>query len=73
MDMWTQADREIHRDTRKRYPSDLSDGEWTLTVPFFATYCPLSATIRSIVEACLCLIAAAGGSGRACPHQGFRA
>ena len=55
--MWTQADREIHRETRKRYPSDLTDGEWALTVPFFATYRPLSTTIRAIVEACLYLVA----------------
>jgi putative transposase len=55
--MWTQADRQIHHVTRKRYPSDLSDGEWTLTIPFFAAYRPLSTTIREIVEACLCLVA----------------
>src|SRR3954465_13550400 len=57
MGMWTQADREIHQETRKRYPSDLTDGEWALTVPFFATYRPLSTTIRAIVEACLYLVA----------------
>ena len=55
--MWTQTDREIHRESRKRYPSDLTDGEWALTVPFFATYRPLSTTIRAIVEACLYLVA----------------
>src|SRR3954470_20185763 len=55
--MWTQADREIHRETRKRHPSDLTDGEGALTMPFFATYRPLSATIRAIVEACLYLVA----------------
>ena len=55
--MWTQADREIHRETKKRYPSDLSDREWALTIPFFATCRPLSATIRAIVEACLYLVA----------------
>src|SRR3954463_15290105 len=57
MGMWTQADREIHRETRKRYPSDLTDGEWALTVPFFAAYRPLSTTIRAIVDACLYLVA----------------
>src|SRR3954451_1054636 len=57
MGMWTQADREIHREIRKRYPSDLTDGEWALTAPFFATYRPLSTTIRAIVEACLYLVA----------------
>jgi putative transposase len=57
MGMWTQADREIHHETRKRYPSDLTDGEWALTVPFFATCRPLSTTIRAIVEACLYLVA----------------
>src|SRR3954453_303034 len=57
MGMWTQTDREIHHETRKRYPSDLTDGEWALTVPFFATYRPLSTTTRAIVEACLYLVA----------------
>src|SRR3954447_7250943 len=57
MGMWKQADREIHREIRKRYPSDLTDGEWALTTPFFATYRPLSTTIRAIVEACLYLVA----------------
>src|SRR3954451_16384382 len=57
MGMWTQGDREIHHETRKRYPSGLTDGEWALTVPFFATYRPLSTTIRAIVEACLYLVA----------------
>src|SRR3954469_5952017 len=66
--MWTQVDREIHRETRKRYPSDLSDGEWELTLPFFATYRPLSATIRAIVEACLYLVAE-GRRWRALPKD----
>src|SRR3954451_6588821 len=69
MGMWTQTDRKIHHDTRKRYPSDLTDGEWALTVPFFATYRPLSTTIRAIVEACLYLVAE-GCRWRALP-QGF--
>ena len=68
--MWTQADREIHRETRKRYPSDLTDGEWALTMPFFATYRPLSATIRAIVEACLYLVAE-GCRWRALPKRPF--
>jgi hypothetical protein len=72
--MWTQADREIHRETRKRYPSDLSDGEWALTIPFFATYRPLSATIRAIVEACLSLVAeGCRGSVREVLQIGLRA
>src|SRR3954471_14037162 len=66
--MWTQADREIHREIRKRYPSDLTDGEWALTVPFFATYRPLSTTIRAIVEACLYLVAE-GCRWRALPRD----
>ena len=57
MGMWTQTDRDIHRETGKRYPSGLSDDEWALTVPFFAEYRPLRATSREIVEACLCLVA----------------
>src|SRR3954452_14904786 len=66
--MWTQADREIHREARKRYPSDLTDGQWALTMPFFATYRPLSATIRAIVEACLHLVAE-GCRWRALPED----
>ena len=55
--MWTQLDRETHREIRKRYPSDLSDEEWALTIPFFAGYHPVSTTIREVVEACLYLVA----------------
>src|SRR3954464_4113289 len=55
--MWTARDRELHRETGRRYPSDLSDEEWSLTSRFFANYRPLSATIREIVEACLYLVA----------------
>jgi putative transposase len=57
MDMWTQLNRETHREIRKRYPSDLSDEEWALTIPFFAGYRPVSTTIREVVEACLYLVA----------------
>src|SRR5690348_8331911 len=57
MGMWTRTDREIHRETGKRYPSDLTDGEWASTVPFVATCRPLGTTIRAIVEACLYLVA----------------
>src|SRR3954451_13484839 len=68
MGMWTQTDRDIHRETGKRYPSDLSDEEWALTVPFFAEYRPLSTTIREIVEACLYLVAE-GCRWRALPRD----
>ena len=54
--MWTQLDRETHREIRKRYLSDLSDDEWALTIPFFAGYRPVSTTIREVVEACLYLV-----------------
>src|SRR3982750_830995 len=70
MGMWTQTDREIHRETRKRYPSDLTDGEWALTAPFLATYRPLSTTIRAIVEACLYLVAEGCRPRRAPPPAG---
>lgn len=55
--MWTPADREHYRETRKRYPSDLSDEEWALVAPFFAGYAPASTTMRDVVEACLYLVA----------------
>ena len=51
--MWTAQDREIYQEVGKRYPSDLSDAEWTLAARFFVAYRPLSATIREIVQACL--------------------
>jgi transposase len=55
--MWTAQDREIYQEVGKRYPSDLSDAEWTLAARFFVAYRPLSATIREIVQACLYLVA----------------
>ena len=55
--MWTARDRELHREDGRRYPSDLSDEEWSLTSGLFTNYRPLSATIREIVEACLYLVA----------------
>ena len=66
--MWTARERELHRETGKRYPSDLSDEEWSLTSGFFASYRPLSATIREIVEACLYL-GAEGCRWRALPKD----
>ena len=55
--MWTPADREHYRETRKRYPSDLSDEEWALIAPFCAGAAPASTTMRDVVEACLYLVA----------------
>jgi putative transposase len=66
--MWTARDRELHRETGRRYPSDLSNEEWSLTSGFFANYRPLSATIREIVEACLYLVAE-GCRWRALPRD----
>ena len=66
--MRTARDRELHRETGRRYPSDLSDEEWSLTSGFFANYRPLSATIREIVEACLYLVAE-GCRWRALPRD----
>src|SRR4051794_20958554 len=66
--MWTAADREIHRETKKIYPSDLSDEEWSQTARFFASYRPVSTTIRTIVEACLYLVAE-GCRWRALPRD----
>jgi putative transposase len=66
--MWTARDRELHRENGRRYPSDLSDEEWSLTSGFFAGYQPLSATIREIVEACLYLVAE-GCRWRALPRD----
>jgi putative transposase len=68
VDTWTARDREIHREDGRRYPSDLSDEEWSLTSSFFANYRPLSATIRQIVEACLYLVAE-GCRWRALPRD----
>ena len=66
--MWTARDRELYRENGKRYPSDLTDEEWSLTSGFFADYRPLSATIREIVEACLYLVAE-GCRWRALPRD----
>src|ERR671933_2537280 len=66
--MWTAQDRGFYHEVVRRYSSDLSDEEWSLTSGSFANYRPLSATIREIVEACLYLVAE-GCRWRALPRD----
>ena len=53
--MWTDADRETYRDEGRRYPSDLTDGEWALLAPLVSGYDPLTGDLREMVNACLYL------------------
>lgn len=53
--MWTAEQRERYRDDGRRYPSDLTDGEWQTIEPFFAIYRTLTADLREMVNACLYL------------------
>ena len=54
--MWTPAYREKYKDDGRRYPSDLTDAEWTVIEPMFSVYQPLTADLREMVNACLYLL-----------------
>jgi putative transposase len=53
--MWTQADRDLYKDTGRRYPSDLTDAQWALIAPMLSSYDPLKVDLREMVNACLYL------------------
>ncbi|GJD57964.1 hypothetical protein MTDSW087_00089 [Methylobacterium dankookense] len=53
--MWTDADRETYRDRGRRFPSDLTDAQWATVAPLLASYDPLTADLREMVNACLYL------------------
>jgi putative transposase len=53
--MWTAKHRERYKDDGRRYPSDLTDPEWSTISPFFAVYTTLTADLRETVNACLYL------------------
>ncbi len=55
--MWTEEQRDRYRVERKRYPSDLTDAEWTQIEDLFASYESYSHTLRELVNACLYLSA----------------
>ncbi len=50
--MWTEAQREKYKDNGQRYPSDLTDEEWSLIEPFFADYWTKTANMRAVVNGC---------------------
>jgi len=53
--MWTAEHRKRYGDAGRRYPSDLTDAEWSTVGPLFTVYHPLSADLREMVNACLYL------------------
>ena len=53
--MWTAEHRERYKDDARRYPSDLTDAQWSAVAPLFADYSTLTADLREIVNACLYL------------------
>jgi putative transposase len=53
--MWTVAQRERYKDDGRRYPSDLTDTEWTTIQPLFSQYARMTAELREMVDACLYL------------------
>lgn len=53
--MWTDADRETYKDEGRRYPSDLTDEQWSTIAPLLSGYDPLTADLREMVNACLYL------------------
>ncbi len=53
--MWTVESRERYKDDGRRYPSDLTDAEWTTVEPIMSMYRTLTADLREIVNACLYL------------------
>ena len=50
--MWTEKDREKYKDDGRRYPSDLTDVEWSIIEPLFRGYFTFTADMREVVNAC---------------------
>src|SRR4051812_49631635 len=53
--MWTDKDREKYKDDGRRYPSDLTDAEWSIIEPLFRGYFTFTADMREVVNACFYL------------------
>ena len=53
--MWTASDRETYKADGRRYPSDLTDAEWATISPLLSVYDPLTADLRTMVDAGLYL------------------
>ena len=53
--MWTEKDREKYKDDGRRYPSDLTDVEWSIIEPLFRGYFTFTADMREVVNACFYL------------------
>jgi putative transposase len=51
--MWTDEHREKYKDDGRRYPSDLTDGEWDTIRPLLLGYGTLTVDLREMVNACL--------------------
>ena len=53
--MWTGKDREKYKSDGRRYPSDLTDAEWSIIEPLFRGYFTFTADMREVVNACFYL------------------
>jgi putative transposase len=53
--MWTDKDREKYKSDGRRYPSDLTDTEWSIIEPLFRGYFTFTADMREVVNACFYL------------------
>ena len=53
--MWTDKDREKYKSDGRRYPSDLTDAEWSIIEPLFRGYFTFTADMREVVNACFYL------------------
>ena len=53
--MWTDKDREKYKSDGRRYPSDLTDTEWSIIEPLFRGYFTFTANMREVVNACFYL------------------
>jgi putative transposase len=53
--MWTEKDREKYNYDGRRYPSDLTDAEWSIIEPLFRSYLTLTADMREVINACFYL------------------
>ena len=53
--MWTDENRARYDRSQLRYPSDLTDVEWSIIEPLFRGYFTFTADMREVVNACFYL------------------
>jgi hypothetical protein len=63
--MWTDKDREKYKSDGRRYPSDLTDTEWSIIEPLFRGYFTFTADMREVPVFTWSIRAASGERCRA--------